>query len=131
MSIGNTRWQRQLLVPALALGILAACGDSDDKDNDIDETVDAGKDAGGTEEDAGAPDAETDASVAPQKLTEIFAGKTALSADQADRFWTATFDADGKVLAGGLVTDVVAGTDPKILDKKFAVARFTVDGALD
>lgn len=141
MSVRNTRWHRQLLVPALALGLLSACSDDndDDKDNDEQHEDGGGKDAGDSEQDGGetgldggTPDAsEPDAAVPAKKLTEIFAAKTPLAADQADRFWTATFDADGKILAGGFVTDVVAGSDPVVLDRKFAVARFTVDGALD
>lgn len=140
MNIRTAGWPRQLLVPALALGLMTACSDDDDTDDVVEESADAGNaDAGDTEQDSGAAqldggaaDAESpDASVPTKELTEIFAAKTPLSADQADRFWTATFDAEGKVLAGGFVTDVVAGSDPQVLDKKFAVARFTVDGALD
>lgn len=143
MSIGNTRWQRQLLVPALALGLLSACSDDDNDDDKELHEHDGGKeDAGGDNDggatglDGGTPDAEVDAAapdaaVPAKKLTEIFAAKTPLSATQSDRFWTATFDANGKVLAAGYVTDLVPATDPAILDRKFAVARFTVNGALD
>jgi len=144
MSIGNTRWQRQLLLSALALGALAACSDDDDSDKVVDGAVeedasDGRADSGSTEEDGGepgldggAPDAETpDAAVPAKKLTEIFAAKTPLSAAQSDRFWTATFDANGKVLAAGYVTDVVDGIAPPVLDQKLAVARFNIDGTPD
>jgi uncharacterized delta-60 repeat protein len=137
---------RQFFVAAtLSLLLLGGCDDSDSSggpadSGDEEEDSSAGRDSGtgrdsgldsaAPEPDSGdEPDGDIDAGEEPpEALTQVFAGKTPLSTTQADRFWVVKFGADGKVYGAGFVTEEVSAG---VLDRKFAVARFTTAGALD
>jgi uncharacterized delta-60 repeat protein len=132
-------------------GLLAGCSDSSDgsgQEHDASQVEaggddddasarqsDAGEpegDASTSEEDAGGDHNEADAGPdageqIESPLTERFAAKTPLSADQADRFWAAAFGKDGKIYAAGFTTLSVGG----VADRVMAVARFATDGTLD